>query len=280
MVQRIYNYSGTPGINPAPVVPPPVAEAPTPAPAVGDPFAAQRAANDARTWWKQRGGNELYDIFQKITAQNPLAGRAFWQSVLGMGHGENDLQAQTIHKMFGGDINAYNNWRNAAHHGGWEASEGNFDLVNGKWTAGPGYNQQYIKEKAGFDATGDWTANWNWGDYKKNLGVGLQSLPGHAYDGVESWQTYTANPNFTPTGVRYGAQYGGVPVPKQPARPGGTSIPTPTGVPTGGPTSAPPPAVTAPPPTTTTAPSTPVNPYPNTPVNPHGVKGTWSYRPQ
>jgi hypothetical protein len=163
------------------------------------------AAAKEGDWWRQRGGHELYDIFAKIEAQNPMAARAFWNSVVGRGRGENDLMAATIHKKFGGDMNAYNNWRNAAHHGGYEGYEGNFDLATGKWKGGSGYNQQYLADR-GVNAAGDWAADWAWGDYKKNMQLGLQSTPGNEEAGAEAWKTYGAGAHF---GLQ-GAQYPGV----------------------------------------------------------------------
>jgi hypothetical protein len=249
-------------------------------------------------WWKSRGGHELYDIFAKIEKENPLAARAFWSAVVGTGRGMNDLQAATIHKKFGGDMNAYNNWRNQAHHGGWEAYEGYFDLANGKWTPGAGYNAQYIKDKTGWDVAGGWQASpaWNWANYQNTLKTGLQSLPGHEEDGAESWNTYLHGAQFGPNGVTYPSVYeqavgSGLiqpprpsgPVPKLPARSGpGTTVNNPTPFATGtvaaGPSS-PPPAVNVPAPTNTT-PSTPVAPAIPTPTNPTGARGTWQYRNQ
>jgi hypothetical protein len=220
-------------------------------------------------WWRKRSGTELYDIFQKINAENPLAARAFWSSVVGRGHGENDLQATTIHKMFNGDLDAYNNWRNAAHHGGYEAYQGNFDLGTGKWTAGPGYNQQYMADR-GINAAGDWASSWNWGDYQKNLGLGLQSLPGHAYDGTAAWEEYNKQVGFgggaPASPVVAGLQRPGVIPGTKPNPIGGAPMPAPT-ISVPGPTVGP-----------GSAPSTPVLPNVATPTNPAGSPSVYQYR--
>lgn len=283
MVQRIYNYSGLPGPAPAPA---PVVPAPaptTPAPATVAPWMKQA---DAEGWWRQRGGHQLYDLFNKIYSENQLAGRAFWNAVVGRGRGENDLQAATIHKMFGGDMNAYNNWRNAAHQGGFEGMEGSFDLLTGKWNPGAGFNSQYLAER-GVTSPGAWAYNGNWNDFKNTFGVGLQSTPGNEEAGAEAWKTYGYNPTFGPNGVTYPSPYeqavgSGIIAPNPaitsptPAAPRTTPNPytlnqqrvvSPT------------PAITAPAPTPPTAPATPVNPYPTTPVNPHGSPRGYQYNP-
>jgi hypothetical protein len=155
-------------------------------------------------WWKTRGGHELYDIFDRIDKENPMAARAFWDSVVGTGRGMNDLQAATIHKRFGGDMNAYNNWRNQYANNNLESYAGNFDLQNGRWTPGQGFNSDYVRDRTGMNVSGPWQASWNWGDYRNNLQTGLQSLPGQAEAGAESWNTYLGGADFSNQGVHYG----------------------------------------------------------------------------
>src|SRR5574343_197197 len=82
---------------PAPVVPVPPVPGTPPAPTPPNPFGQE-------SWWKTRGGHELYNIFTKIEQENPMAAWAFWDAVVGTGRGMNDLQAGTIHKKFGGHI--------------------------------------------------------------------------------------------------------------------------------------------------------------------------------
>lgn len=157
--------------------------------------------NRASEFFKTRGGHELYNWFKQIYDRNPMAGRAFWEQMVGSGRGQNDLQAATIHKMFGGDMNAYNTWRNELHHGGRENQLGNFNLVTGKWDNGG------ITDGWGWDSVG--VGQWN--PYYAQ--TGLQSLPGNAADGTpnymqgaDSWRTYGAGQHFDPT---VGAAYPG-----------------------------------------------------------------------
>jgi hypothetical protein len=121
-----------------------------------------------------------------------MAGRAFWDAVVGRGRGENDLQAATIHKMFGGDMNAYNNWRNQLHYSGQDNQLGSFDLMTGRWNNGG------ITDDWGWDSVG--VGKWD----PSYLSMGLQSTPGNAYAGAESWKTYGAGQYFDPT---QGASY-------------------------------------------------------------------------
>lgn len=212
MANRLYIYAGQPG-NPYSPPPEPAPGGPKPPEQGGPggtaptqvtdwnsylnqgynanqhPFQNQYRANRASDWFKTRGGHELYAMFKSIYDQNPMAGRAFWDSVVGRGQGQNDLMAATIHKMFGADMNAFNNWRNAPHYGGQEGQQGYFDLTSGQWKGGN--NQSFNFQ--------------NWNPY--SMVTGLQSTPGNAYAGAESWKTYGAGSNFDPA---RGAMFPGV----------------------------------------------------------------------
>jgi hypothetical protein len=185
----------------------------------------------------------------------------------------NDLQAATIHKKFGGDMNAYNNWRNLYHGNSMDSYAGFFDLGSGKWTPGAGFNSQYVKDRLGWDVSGAWqpSAGWDWGNFQNTMQPGLQSTPGNAGAGAESWNTYGYGATFSPTGVTYPSVYdqavgSGIiaptttdgPRPFPTPRTGGTPTPNPTpfASPSGGAVSAPPSGFTAPPPTA--APNVPV----------------------
>jgi hypothetical protein len=201
-VARTYNdnvwaASNTPP--PAVTTPAPTETPKAPAPAVPKPQAGD--------WWQTRGGHELYDIFARIEKENPMAAMAFWDAVVGSGRGQNDLQAATIHKKFGGDMNAYNNWRNTLHGNSLDSSIGNFDLKNGKWIPGAGFNSQYVKDRTGWDVGNGWQSSWNWGDYQNNLKPGLQSTPGNEEAGSDSWKTYLYGARFTDKGVEYPNPY-------------------------------------------------------------------------
>lgn len=214
-------YSYTP-VAPAPAVPRPNVPPPNPTPAPGpttptnwNEYLAQGfnpatsiwgeagrdfyMQNRAQEFFKTRGGHELYDIFRRIYDVNPLAGRAFWQKVVGMGHGQNDLQAATIHRMFGADMNAYNNWLNELHHAGREPYAGNFNLVTGTWGNG-------VEDANMWNGINN---SWNWNSLSQGawnpytMQTGLQSLPGHEYDGSEAWNTYSAGMHFGPRGAQY-----------------------------------------------------------------------------
>lgn len=153
---------------------------------------------NAEGWFRTRGGHELYGLFRQIYDRNEMAGRAFWDSVVGRGRGENDLQAATIHKMFGGNMDDYNNWRNKLHHQGQESYLGNFDLSTGKWTNGGGLGgfNDFDWSSVG---VGAWNPNY--------LQTGLQSKQGidpatgkpYYYSGADSWKTYGAGQYFDPT---------------------------------------------------------------------------------
>lgn len=215
MANRLYIYSAQPGENPyAPPTPPPETGGVEPKPGGvvppgpnttmadwnayinqgfdpstsiwGEMGRAAYNRSRAEDFFRTRGGHELFGFFNNIYQKNPMAGRAFWNAVAGMGHGQNDLQTATIHRMFGGDMNAYNRWRNELMNTGQENRLGNFDLSTGKW-----WND--------IDPSYQWD---NWNPYF--MLQGLQSTPGNAYAGTEAWQTYGANPQFTPQGVQYG----------------------------------------------------------------------------
>lgn len=265
---RRYSYNRALPIDvPTPTAPPPEAK-PTPAPAVpGGIPPPQANANpwntrgDAEAWFRSRGGHELYGLFDQIYKRNPMAGRAFWDSVVGRGRGENDLQAATIHKMFGGDMNAYNDWRNQLHNSGQENQLGNFDLRTGKWNNGG------ITGDWGWDSVGvgAWDPNY--------LGLGLQSKQGvdpatgkpYYQAGQESWKNYSAGQYFDPQqGARYAppdlqAKFVAGQVPGYNQQGQAINPPASPATPA---TNTPPPAVTAPPPAPAqnVAPATAVNP--------------------
>lgn len=221
-------------------------------------------ANRARDFFKTRGGHELYGMFEKIHKENPWAARAFREAVMGGGRGENDFEAALIHKMFGGNMLAYNQYRNLAHSQGMEGRVGTWDLAKGTWTNGT-------------NSFGDTPYTYkDWNPY--TMQKGLQSLPGHEEDGAESWATYGANPQFgqgyngdavTPPGQ--GANGIGIQKPgmiqgtKNPInRGGGTAAPAPI-VPTPGPAAGP------------SAPPITVNPGTSA-VNPTGMTGGYRYQ--
>lgn len=277
MANRIYNYAATPG-NPYAPPPEPNPTAPPPEPKPGVPGGipppqpgAQpwNTRGDAEAWFRTRGGHELFNLFKQIYDRNPMAGRAFWSSVVGRGRGENDLQAATIHKMFGGDMDAYNNWLNELHHTGRESQLGNFDLRTGQWNNG-GITDPWSWDSVG---VGAWNPNY--------LQMGLQSLPGndpktgnpYYMAGADSWKTYSAGQYFDPTqGASYAppalqAQFAAGQVPGYNQQ--GQAITTPQ-----------PPANTAPTTVNTSATST-SNPYANqTKNNPYTYRAPkgWNLR--
>lgn len=147
----------------------PIAPAPTP----GAPPALPRAPivpkmndgllGDANKWRTEKTGDELYNQFQSIYSQNPMAGRAFWEKVVGTGAGMNNLQEVTRKKMFGDNGDAFSNWQNLYHYNMLDSSAGDFDLANGKWIPGQAFNRDYVKDRVGWDVPGAWSAaNWGW----------------------------------------------------------------------------------------------------------------------
>ena len=105
-------------------------------PPSGNPPTAQQVQQCQNYAKDSETGSSLWAEMQSLPKQQQYA---FYTSVMGTGGGENDLNAQVIANMFGGDMTAYNTWVNDNAYGtNGYVNNINFNPATGVLTQTPG----------------------------------------------------------------------------------------------------------------------------------------------